>query len=133
MKTINIAGTEIPMLVNAATSMVHQRIFNEDVLVEYNRIFANKTEKELEEDMELSLKAASLVKHLAFTMAMQAQFVGKEEKLLTLGEGNFIKWISQFEDPFALENVTEEIMAIYAGDDTPTAEPKKEAAPQTDH
>lgn len=79
MKTINIAGTEIPMLVNAATSMVHQRIFNEDVLVEYNRLFANKTEKELEEDMELSLKAASLVKHLAFTMAMQAQFVGKEE------------------------------------------------------
>ena len=66
-------------------------------------------------------------------MAMQAQFVGKEEKLLVLGEGNFIKWISQFEDPFALENVTEEIMAIYTGDDTPTAEPKKEAAPQTDH
>lgn len=133
MKTINIDGHDVPMLVNAATSMVHQRIFNgEDILVEYNKFFAGKTEEELE-DVELNLKATALIKRMAYTMAMQAQFVGKEEKLLLLGEGNFIKWISQFEDPFALEDVADEIMAIYSGEDTPTATPKKETAPQTDH
>lgn len=133
MKTVMIGGTEVPMLANAATSMVHQRIFGgEDILIEYNKLFAGKTEKELE-DTELNLKATGLIKRMGYTMAMQAQFVGKEEKLLLLSEGNFIKWISQFEDPYALEQAAADIMAVYSGDDAPTAEPKKEAAPQTDH
>lgn len=130
MKSVIIGGIEVPMLVNAATSMVHQRIFaGEDIIVEYNRLFGGK---DIDiEDLEANGKALNLIKHIAFTMAMQAKHLGKEEKLMGLTEVDFFKWLTQFET-FALEEVADKVMLIYSGDDAATAEAKKENGPQTE-
>lgn len=131
MKSITIGDIDVPMLANAATSMVHQRIFSgEDIIVEYNRLFGgNNIDME---DMDLNGKALTLIKHMAFTMAMQAKYLGKEEKLMGLTEIDFFKWLGQFESPFALEEVSDQVMVIYGGDDAATAEEKKESGPQTE-
>lgn len=139
MAIVTIDGKDIEMIANAATGIVHERIFKEDIMNLSQKIgqeAAKKEELEEGQDPEYTegdALAISLAKHLAFTMAMQAEFLGKEEKLMALGEPQFIKWLSQFEDTFAIEEATEDIWSVYYGDDTPTAEAKKEAAPQTDH
>lgn len=139
MAIVTIDGKDIEMIVNAATGIVHERIFKEDIMNLSQKIGKEAAEREeLEEGQdpeytEGDALAISLAKHLAFTMAMQAEFLGKEEKLMALGEPQFIKWLTQFSNPFAIEEATEEIWGVYYGDDAPTAEAKKEAAPQTDH
>lgn len=144
MAIVTIDGKDIEMIANAATGIVHERIFKEDIMNLSQKIGQDAAKKEaarkeeLEEEQEPEYTegdalAISLAKHLAFTMAMQAEYLGKEEKLMALGEPQFIKWLTQFSNPFAIEEATEEIWGVYYGDDTPTAEAKKEAAPQTDH
>lgn len=139
MEIVTIDGKDIEMIANAATGIVHERIFKEDIMNLSQKIgqeAAKKEELEEGKDPEYTegdALAISLAKHLAFTMAMQAEFLGKEEKLMALGEPQFIKWLTQFDNPFAIEEATEEIWGVYYGDDAPTAEAKKEAAPQTDH
>lgn len=139
MAIVTIDGKDIEMIANAATGIVHERIFKEDIMNLSQKIGKEAAEREeLEEGQdpeytEGDALAISLAKHLAFTMAMQAEFLGKEEKLMALGEPQFIKWLTQFSNTFAIEEATEDIWSVYYGDDTPTAEAKKEAAPQTDH
>lgn len=136
MATVTIDGKDIEMISNAATAIVHERIFKEDIMNLSQKIGKEAEKKEAEDPEEYTegdALAISLAKHLAFTMAMQAENIGKEEKLMALGEAQFIKWLSQFSSVFAIEEASEDIWSIYYDGDTPTAEAKKEDAPQTDH
>ena len=130
MKTVTISGKDVEVLANAATSIVHQRIFDEDILVEYNKLYANGEVDE--ENIEANAKASALIKRLAFTMAMQAKYVGHEENLMKISFADYMKWLSQFDEVFSLEEATAEIMEVYTGSSAPTAIEKKEDAPQTD-
>ena len=138
MATIEIGGHPVEMIANAATSYAHQRIFNEDFLKKQTAIEKMAKEESQakgynpEEPHESDLIALDVYKRLAFTMAMQAEHLGKEEELLRIGEVDYLKWLSEFENPDALEDAILDIIGVYSKQETPTAEEKKEPAPQTD-
>lgn len=139
MKSITIGGVTIPVMANAATSIYHQRIFKEDCMKLLNK-YANKKENtegeksEEEDDAENEeiVDISRIFERLAFTMAMQAEHAGHEEALLMMNEVDFTNWLSQFEDPMAVLNATSEISRAYYGEDKPTADEKKDPAPQTE-
>lgn len=140
MAIVEIDGKEVTMLANAATPVIYQRIFGEDLLLSYNKL-AKKNEKEAKENpkqapdemTETDAESVALAKRLGFTMAMQAESVGHEEKMVLLSLADFWKWLGQFEDPLSLEGAAMDIFSVYYGEEEPTAEAKKEDAPQTDH
>ena len=139
MKSITIGGVTIPVVANAATSFYHQRIFKEDCMRLLNK-YANKkedtkgekTKEEEEAEDEKVLDISRLFERLAFTMAMQAEHAGHEEALLVMNDVDFANWLSQFEDPMAVLNATSDISRAYYSEDKPTAEEKKDPAPQTE-
>lgn len=140
MKSVNIGGIEIPVVANAATSFYHQRIFNEDCMKLLNK-YANqkeetkgkKTKEEEEAENDEIVTISRIFERLAFTMAMQAEYAGHEEALLKMDEVDFANWLTQFENPLAVLNATSDISRAYYSEDKPTAEEKKDPAPQTEN
>ena len=130
MRTVTIDGKEIEMMANAGTPVYHQRIFKEDILIELDKAIDSK-KKKAPEPHEI-LAVAAVIGRLGFTMAMQAKHAGKEEALFKMDAIDYAKWCSQFEDPQAITNAAFDILAIYQNQQEPTAEAKKEDAPQTD-
>ena len=49
-----------------------------------------------------------------------------------MNDVDFANWLSQFEDPMAVLNATSDISRAYYSEDKPTAEEKKDPAPQTE-
>lgn len=115
MKTIVMDGKEVALIRNALSPIVYRRIFHKDYIAQMSN---------MEKSKDISWDIVELYTEMTFVMAMQAS--KQPEELKKLSEEDYFVWLSQFEDPYAVSRVLEEIVNYYNEQELATSTAKKE-------
>lgn len=113
-----------PMLANAATPYRYKSIFGEDLI---KKIASSST---INSDGTGTV-TVNFVGELAFVMAMQAAaHSDKNIKMDKLNEEKFVEWLEQY-DSLSMENASNDIFEVYAGNIRSDSEAKKNKEEQS--
>ena len=108
---IQIGGTDVEMLANAASPIIYKRVFRQDWF---------KALSDLQSD-ESGAEGISYFEQMGFIMAMQAS---KPDQLAGLSFDDYLNWLAQFESDDLMTAVGD-IAAIYRGQEVTNSQPKK--------
>lgn len=116
---IMIGEKEVELAANAATPFFYTAVFKKDLMKEQAPLFSGKTDP---------AESFGLVNELAFIMAMNAQ--RSMDDMLKLTQDDYIGWLSGFE-VFDLMSASQNILAVYLGNNKMLSKSKKEGGRQT--
>lgn len=111
-REIEIGEKKIPMLANGATPVRYKLIFGKDLITEFQGAEQN------------AAAAMDALPELAFIMAKAAEAQDKKVDMNKLNREMYLEWLEQF-GPMDLPLASEQILAIYTGNQIMTSEPKK--------
>lgn len=116
------SGKEITLECNAASPIIHKRLWGDNLMTGFQNIKTNETD-ELYEFME----------HVVYTFAKTAELGTREVLKIENKEEDFIDFLSQFEVlELAAGDMLNAILEMWRANTETSSEPKNQASPQQD-
>lgn len=119
-KRIEIGGKPVELQSNAATPMVYQKVFHEDLLRSFTGIDAEGD----------ALGALDKVKQLAFVLNVQATRPFSDY-YCKVSELDYVEWLTKFEeDDFYDADMLTEVVGVWQKSARTSVAPKNRVSPQ---
>lgn len=116
------SGREITLECNAASPVIHKRLWGENLMTGFQNINTEETDELL-----------NFMEHVVFTFAKTAEYGVQEVLKIENKETDFIYFLSQFDIlELATGEVLDTILEMWGVNTETSSEPKNQTSPQQD-
>lgn len=116
------SGKEITLECNAASPIIHKRLWGDNLMTGFQNIKTNETDELLE-----------FMERVVYTFAKTAELGTREVLKIENKEEDFIDFLSQFEVlELAAGDMLNAILEMWGANTETSSEPKNQASPQQD-